>query len=253
MFEQLTVLERIEMARFKIHRVVDHLLYLLELHENNAIIVYSPTLSSQIPNSYAASAFKVFQNGLHHFEIVRLCALWDRAGEDKENIPTAVELIGDPDVIEALAVEIYSHYESQGTRLLNPHDEPEIIAIEKEVLQERQKEFALTQLDSARNGLTKAITDARSILGSRQLEVVMNMRDKHLAHSLSQTRREKSTGPIAPMEYGDERDILLASLPIVEALYCWVIGVGFSFEDIREINREHAEALWCHCTFDIEN
>ena len=50
-------------------------------------MVFSPVLASQIPRSYAANAFNVFQRGLHQFEIVRLCALWDAAEAEKENIP----------------------------------------------------------------------------------------------------------------------------------------------------------------------
>jgi len=79
----------------------------------------------------------------------------------------------------------------------------------------------------------------------------MNMRDKHLAHSLSATRREK-VGAIEPMKYGYERDVLKASLPIVQALFCWVSGKSFDFEDSRRIDRENAKALWEACTFDIK-
>ncbi len=79
----------------------------------------------------------------------------------------------------------------------------------------------------------------------------MQLRDKHLAHSLSETRREQKA-PVAPMKYGDERDLLNASLPIVQALYCWVSGTGFSFEDSRKIHRANAKALWEACTFDIK-
>src|SRR6476660_9073595 len=110
MFEKITTLDRVKAAKQKTERVVDHLLYLLELHENNAIIVYSDTLSSQIPPSYAANAFNVFRRGLHQFEIVRLCALWDRAEADKENIPTVIELIDDSEVIEALAQETLAQH-----------------------------------------------------------------------------------------------------------------------------------------------
>jgi hypothetical protein len=38
-----------------------HLFQLIALHENNAIVVYSDTLALQIPRSYAANAFNVFQ------------------------------------------------------------------------------------------------------------------------------------------------------------------------------------------------
>jgi hypothetical protein len=79
----------------------------------------------------------------------------------------------------------------------------------------------------------------------------MNLRDKHLAHSLTETRREKA-GPIAPMKYGDERRVLDDTLPIVEALYCWVNGRSFSFDDSRKIDRKNAMALWEGCKFTIE-
>src|SRR5205807_1492292 len=101
-------------AKEKTRRVVDHLMYLLELHENNAIILYSPTLSAQIPPSFAASAFNVVQSGLHQFEIVRLCALWDRAELEKENIPTIIELIDHADVIESLAQEMAAYWQGVG-------------------------------------------------------------------------------------------------------------------------------------------
>jgi hypothetical protein len=38
MFENLTIAERVTEAEEKTRRVVDHLLYVLELHENNAIV-----------------------------------------------------------------------------------------------------------------------------------------------------------------------------------------------------------------------
>ncbi|RTL88032.1 MAG: hypothetical protein EKK29_05480 [Hyphomicrobiales bacterium] len=101
-------------------KVVDHFLYSLELHENNAIIVYSPTLTDQIPASHAASAFAVFQRGLHQLEIIRLCALWDKAELDNECIPTVIRLINDPAVIDALVEETRAHHANIQPALLNP-------------------------------------------------------------------------------------------------------------------------------------
>jgi hypothetical protein len=252
MFEEMTTPERVKAAKVKTERVVDHLLYLLELHENNAIIVYSDMLSSQIPTSHAANAFNVFQRGLHQFEIVRLCALWDRAGGDKENIPSIVELIDNRDVIEALAQETLSHWCDIRGHIMNPSDDPELHALEKEAFQRSNGMFGREQAQKTRDELRKAVTEARAILSSSRLNGIMNLRDKHLAHSLSETRREKKKVPFDPMKYGDERVILFASLPIVEALHCWVSGKSFSFADSREIDRNNAEALWKRCTFDIE-
>jgi hypothetical protein len=227
MFEKMSVSERIRLAKEKTKRVVDHLHYLLELHENNAIVLYTRTLSQQIPTSFAANAFNVFQQGMYQFEIVRLCALWDHAASEKENIPTIVELINHPDVIEALAQETASHWQS-----------------------EDDQQFAQQAAQKAHDELRKAIADSRAIIASGRHASIMNLRDKQLAHSLSTTRREKR-GPLPPMKYGDEREMLDASLPIVEALYCWVNGTSLSFEDSRMIDRENAKALWDRCTFTI--
>ena len=81
---------------------------------------------------------------------------------------------------------------------------------------------------------------------------MMNLRDKYLAHSLTETRRERKVGPVDPMKYGDERYMLNASLPIVQKLYCWINGTSFDFENSRDIDRKNAEALWEACKFDIK-
>ena len=60
---------------------VDHLQYLLYIHKNNAVALYSDTLSKQIPKSYAANAFNIFREAMHQIELVRICAVWDAAVE----------------------------------------------------------------------------------------------------------------------------------------------------------------------------
>jgi hypothetical protein len=250
MFEDMSTPERIEAAKEKTRRVVDHLHYLLELHENNAIVLYTDTLSKQIPKSFAANAFNVFQQGMHQFEVVRLCALWDRAEREKENIPTIIELINHPDVIEALAEETASHWQGAGGAILNASPDPDLRVLEERALQQSNEEFGQRQAQKARDELRKAIDDSRGIIASQKHASIMNLRDKHLAHSLSETRREKK-GPLPSMKYGDERDMLNATLPIVEALYCWVNGTGLSFEDSREIDRNNAKALWEGCKFTV--
>jgi hypothetical protein len=249
---KLSIAERLAAAKAKTERVVDHLLYVLELHANNEIIVYSPTLCSQIPTSYAANAFIIFRHGLHQFEIVRLCALWDSAELEKENIPTIIELIDHPDVIESLAQETASHWKGREGTSLNPSDDPELRALEFHTLRRINNEYGEEQAQRAREDLRDAIDKSRAILAMPKLASIMNLRDKYLAHSLAETRRERKVGSIDPMKYGDERKMLNASLPIVQALFCWVNGKSFNFEHSREIDRENAKALWEACTFDIK-
>jgi hypothetical protein len=144
---------------------------------------------------------------------VRLCALWDRAGDERESIPSIIELIDHPDVIEALAIETLAHWSGTGG-LMNPSDDPELQAFEREEIQRINEAFGEKQAQKARDGLRKAIDDAQAISSSSRLAGIMNMRHKHLAHSLSETTAEKILGPVAPMKYGDEREILFGSLPI---------------------------------------
>lgn len=90
----------------------------------------------------------------------------------------------------------------------------------------------------------------RDVLASERLKTVMNMRDKHLAHSLEETRREEY-GPVAPMKYGDETALLNSSIPIIEKLLNWVNGKSFSIANSQEIDDDNAQALWGGCTIKV--
>ena len=106
----MTVTDRIAAAKVKTDAVVNHLLWQIALRENNAIVLYSDVLSSQISGSRAVEAFKIFRSGLHLFEIIRLCTIWDKPAEAAESIPTIVELIDDTDVNAAFAHETQSKW-----------------------------------------------------------------------------------------------------------------------------------------------
>jgi AbiU2 len=201
-------------------RVVDHFLYLVQLHENNVCIVYSPGLSSQIPESFAANAFNIFQRGCHEVEIVRLCALWDKFDWDGENILTVVDHIDSPCVLDMLSEEMRQFWQD-----------------------------GEEQANRCRDELRKAIKSAKEFKDSPKLAAVMNLRHKHLAHSFAQTRREKKGTVFQPIEPGDETELLEDSIPIVEALFTWVNGVSLSIAECREFRRKNAHALWTGCTF----
>ncbi|MCC8956178.1 hypothetical protein H8B02_22935 [Bradyrhizobium sp. Pear77] len=251
MFEKLPKARRIELAKAKMERVLDHFLYVVELHANNSFVVYSDTLASQIPESFAANAFLIFQRSMHQIEIVRVCALWDGADPDKENIPTVVELIDDDEIIEQLADENRRHWSDvEGNVFIDPSDDPETVEMVRQAVRRSNKEFGDEQAARAKSQLIQAIADTRTILKSPRWASVMNVRDKHLAHSLETTRREKR-GPIQPMKYGDETELLEASIPIVEHLYCWVNGKSFSINNSQEIDQKNAEALWNGCKFNV--
>jgi hypothetical protein len=248
--EKLTRVERIDQAKAKMSGLLDHFLYVIELHANNSFVVYSPTLASQIPASFAANAFEVFQRSMHQIEIVRLCAMWDGADPQKENLPTVVELIDDSEIIEQLGDENMYYWSGKTAPIGNPSTDPDLAALEREAIAASERQFGSEQAAKAKRELRQAIADSRAIIASPRLASVMNIRDKHLAHSLGATRRERH-GPVQPMKYGDETELLNASIPIIECLYRWVNGKGFTIEDSQTIDQKNAEALWNGCTFKV--
>jgi hypothetical protein len=251
MFETMSKAERIELAKAKMEKVLDYFLYVVELHANNSFVVYSGTLASQIPESHAANAFIVFQRSMHQIEIVRLCALWDSADPDKENILTVVELIDDDDILEALADETRRHWSDiEGNILGDFSDDPATAEAVRQAVRRSNREVGDSEAAKAKAQLKRAITDARALRSSPRWASVMNVRDKHLAHSLTETRREKH-GPVQAMKYGDETKLLNASFPIIEYLYCWVNGKGFSIADAQETDQANAAALWNGCKFSV--
>lgn len=248
MFETWDVNKRIAEAKRLTARLVDHAHYLLDIRENNAVVVYSDQLSKQIPRSYAANAFNVFREAMHQIEIVRLSALWDQAQIDNETILTVIELIDNKEVVKALADNARAQYISIPEQM-DPSEKTEGSTLQflKEINKKRGEEHAINAL----MGLRQAIADARAMKSSAQLRSIRNIRNKHVAHYLTQTKAERSGEIIAPMKVGDEKPVLESSLKIIELLYCWVNGVGISFAESQKIDRKCAEELWSGCKFDI--
>lgn len=183
---------------------------------------------------------------------MRLCALWDGIDAKKENIPTVVKLIDNDQIIEMLAEEARSRhmFGREGfVAYINPDNDPIIAGdLERERAASIDVEYADERASLARTELRQTIADVRAVLDSSRLTSIMNIRDKHIAHSLEATHREKN-GPVQPMKYGDETELLNASIPVVERLYCWVNGTSFSIEQSQEIDQNNAEALWTGCKF----
>jgi hypothetical protein len=252
MFETWETQKRIDEAKRVTVRLVDHTHYLLGIHANNAVALYSDTLYKQIPKSYAANAFNVFREAMHQIEVVRICALWDQAHIDNETIPTVVELIDDQKVIDTLADQTRAQHDAP-TRIHVSDDErsetSESIARE---IQQVHREFGNKQAERAISSLKNAIQEARKIRKSERLTSIRNLRNKHVAHYLTQTAEEKKAGPIALMKHGDETPVLDASIGIVQSLYCWVNGVSLSFKDSQAIYQKCADGLWQACTFKID-
>src|SRR5262245_28685721 len=79
-----------------------------------------------------------------------------------------------------------------------------------------------------------------------RVEVAKQKTERVVDHLFHQ---EKETA--VPMQYGDERELLLGSIQLVETLQLWVNGTGIDFDESRQIAQKSVEALWKHCTRSV--
>jgi hypothetical protein len=223
---KLSTAERIELARAKMPSIVDQVTALLALHEANRIITYSDTLSKQVPRSRAAHAFNLFQRSSFAFELVRLCALWDKADQNRDSIPTIAALVDDPDVLSALGNDIRGAWPDDWS-------------------------FGNSQAAKLTRGLRRGVSLVPAICGSARFKNLVNHRDKNIAHALSQSHAEAKGTVFQQPKYGYERKLLNVSISLVDRFYLGISNTSFAFDGSREIARGNAKALWSNCRFDI--
>jgi len=249
---KMSASERVELAKSKIQRMVDALIQLIAIHENNALITYSPLLSVQIPKSHAANAFNVVQESIHFYEIVRLCTFWDGLDHDKSNIPTVVELVNNDEICKKVFDETKAHWTNIGTSHVDPDSDAATRAQVEKLVRASNEDFGHSEAEMAIERLRSSIKSARWTKHSRKLTNVMNMRDKHLAHQLEKTRAE-GKGTVKPMKYGDEKDLLEKTIQVVGGLHLSINGADFDFSESTKIAQKRANALWSSCKFtDLE-
>ncbi len=218
--------DKIGRAKTKTQAATYHLDEVIRIHENNAFAIYSKTIVGQIPRSLAALAFETLQNTLFHYELVSICRLWDSCDPDKENIPTIARLIEGEDAIQKLVQAERSNWPNE-------------------------QNFANEQAIKLETKIRHTLASIKAIENGPELESIMNLRDKHLAHSLERTRREKNGTIVNPLKYGDETKILESTIPIVRDLHLAINGSHYSIEETRAQTRKHSEAFWIGITVSV--
>ncbi len=228
---KMTIEERLVVAKEKTDKLVDHTLALIALHENNALVTYSSLLTDQIPKSYAANAFDTVQKSLYFFEIVRLCSLWDRLDLDKYSISTVLALFEDEGIFDLIRAE----------------DDYEPIYLE-EPLRSSQHKNNKDRAESRVETLKNAIRLAKMIVGSLRLKRTRELRDNFLAHNIDQKEKKN----VVPMKYGDEKDLLMDTIKVMDWLHIGINGAGHTWDQSKEMAKRNAGFLWGNCTFDIK-
>ena len=245
--------DRFEMANSKLERALDRLLQAIAMVEHNRVVLFSDILSKQIPRSRAANAFNLFREMLHRQEVVSVCALWDSVDLDKFNIPTIVALVDNEDVQKLLHQKIYSSWADQSYNPEPGLDRDTVKQLTQMIEKNNAKEGA-QQADKILEQLIVSVASTKEMVTSNLLESIMELRDKHIAHALEITRREKKAAePIEVPKHGDTGKIITLSIEIVDALTLAIRNTDFAFGQSREIHASCANELWSACNFAIED
>lgn len=160
--------DRIEMAEQKLSSIGDLLITLRYVRANNKFLLYSDTLVEQIGRSYAANAYNIIADGMFGIEVARICALWDRASNERQAI--------DRDSLPAL------------TWLISSEEVSEVIA-ERFCDKKKGKKRTKLELENARKQIQQTIGCVRKIESSNLHNGLRNFRDKHVAHALARTNK----------------------------------------------------------------
>lgn len=253
-FDSKTDAERLRIAKSRTNRLVDHISTLFRLHEANAIVVYSPTLADQIPRSYAAHSFNEFRQSMLLFEVIRLSALWDLPGADRESIPTIISLIDKAEIIEKVVEETRSYHTHQGMPYdLTPSSDPDVIEAKRTTWEIYRRQRAEKEARRAGICLRRTILRAKTVQKSEAVDAMRRFRDRYIAHNLDLPEPDFTRATDArPFRYGDEGKLLDSTVAIADALHLTLNGTGFMWQDARDQARSSAAALWSGCRFYVE-
>lgn len=244
---------RITRAKERAGKLVSHIASLFLMHEANSLVVYSPTLSGQIPRSRAAHAFNQFQRSMHLFEIIRLCALWDPPGEDRESIPTIIKLFNDPALLDQIARETHDRYatEAETEDSAATRDSAHAAAFTAWWKKDRSA-YALKAEQQVREQLHFATKKSAEVAASDRLRAMRKFRNTHIAHNLTLPEPDmKAAEGVSSVQYGDETGLLKDTVAVAEALHLGLNGASFHWEESQQIARRNAAAIWDNCTFNI--
>ncbi|MEQ5826279.1 hypothetical protein J3456_02785 [Sulfitobacter sp. NFXS29] len=248
--DRFTDEQRVERAKQVTDKLVDHVLGLIALAENNAVVLYSDTISSQVPRSNAAHAFNEMQRSMHFYFLVRLSAVWDKPSKDRESIPTVLALLDKEGVRGHFAEETYAYHSiTLEPSRLNPtadSDEQRMLA---EYWRRQRTERAERESRKVRRWLLFVKQCAPKVEETYVTSSLRPFRDSYLAHNLEASIFNESN-PVQ-FRYGDEAKLLKLTIRIVDRLHRSVNGAGFDWDGAQDHARRNANEFWSSCRFDI--
>jgi hypothetical protein len=213
---------RIKFAQEKLERIIDRVLSGMVLRESNRELLKN-RLAAQIPLSQAANCYNALIESQLKFETLLLASLWDKSAEERNSIPSVLELVDDV----AIRTELQRNAEEQ---------------YQIEYLSFRQEEVAKfnTRID-------KAFSLSRTTQTMPEFDNLLSFRNFEIAHSITASSPVFDITKIRLAEpFWDQTIVCLDNLNSAVRLS------GFDFKGAKEMHRQSAEEFWGSLKFKLE-
>ena len=240
--EEMCPAQRCETAKTVLAGLNPRLIEAIGLNQANEIILFSDTLSKQIPESYAANAFNLFQDSLFRIEVITLCSLWDRADLDKHSIPLLRKLL-DNEAVQDLLLQKHTAAE-QEKPIGNNFDDHDV-----KFIRQSRKEQAHNDFKQSRTAFFNSDEKAESSV--RQLR---NLRHAYV-HNFEDWRsatNEKSNADTQPKNK-DVSSLLTQTKEVMRAANAVIENEDVAFDAFGSVWEDYTTKLWSNCTFNISN
>ena len=201
----------------KARRLYDEIYYLTAVHELNKYFSYSKEMVQRVNKSFASNGFITIQFELMRAELLGVCRLWDSSGNDFCSLPAIAKSLR-----RAIncKLEWLSEIKQNAVGPIKKMEKPEW-----------------------ENKVFQACARVDEVTADDRLLKLFNFRDKYIAHSLKQTRRERRMGvsSLARPKNGDEEYFFKVAQDLAAELYSLVIDGRVNFSTTDEFRMREAK------------
>ena len=199
----------------------------------------------------AKALLNQFRRSMHLFEIIRLCALWDPPGTDRESIPTIVQLFNEPALVDQIARDRHDRF----ANLAEPADlgsDPEFAAASTTWWKENRSAAAQEAEQRLRQRLGFTAEKAAEVGTSSRLKAMRDFRDAYIAHNLTLPEPDMTSEEnVLRVHLGDETALLEDTVAVANALHSGLNDTSFDWEESRQMASRNAAALRDNCAFHV--
>jgi AbiU2 len=216
--EYLSKPERIELAMLKIDELVNRVLRASATRASNKYMQFP---SGRPGVSRAAVCFNNLLDNQFRYETLVLASLWDKAGRDRNSIPTVVKLVDDQEILKTLRRNAEGQYQSQHAEYRN-----------EEIQKFETRWFTAKEI-------------CERLPSDPHFNELLDYRHHEIAHSVRSATVVVDTTVIKLAKpFWDD------TIECIDNLYSAITLCGFDFLDAKRVHEENAVDFWRNLRFE---